>query len=658
MMSVVTKFEEFWKPIRLYLRYIMPARFAAIVLAIAGFAFASGQGQDILRALAEADADGSVHWPRTLLFVAAVSLLASVTWFSTRHLLSADASDHPRTATWFPRILGTIAFVVTIIDVLNARGAYNESYAAPRRVLLIIAAILALCGVLFLATARLRRGAAEGTTIRILLALVVLNFVFLLAAALAPQQVGRLGSGTIVYLAAALWVAAGWLLIWIGDRAKFPVMTALFVLALIFSPFNDNHAIRRLDVAPGNRPDLETYFRARYARLRQLDPRPGRLPVFVVATEGGGIRAAYWTTTVLTHLQDSIRINGSPSFADHCFAISGVSGGSLGALVFNALRMEEIDRGNSFKFHPHAQAMLGENSDSLTPTLAVMLQPDLVQRFLPFPLFHDRAQALEQSWEYWWKKAVGNDRFSQGFVNTSQNPKYATSMPLLLINGTMVEAGNRIITSPVRGGATFGDTVDAFDHIGRDLRFSTTALQSARFTYVSPAGTLIQDNKTIGHVVDGGYFENSGAASGEEIAYWLHENLDVDVWIIIIKYGPDSSGFPPPERVANELLSPLRAIFDTRDARGELAVVNIHKFAPQRVLTFRLMPQGAPLPLGWLLSLRSQREIDGAIQSTENSAASEVVRTLIAPSSPMVPDKVSDDAIKEETAQRKAEQSH
>jgi len=652
-MSTMSKFEDFWQPIRRYLQYIMPARFAAITLAIVAFAFSSGQGQDILRALAEADADGSVHWPRTLLFIAAVSLLASVIWFSTHQLLAPRSSEYPRSAKLFPRLLGFVAFIVTIIAVMNARVAYDGSLASPRRVLLVIAGLLALCGIVFMATARFRRSGADPLLVRILLSLVVLNVVFLLAAAIAPQRLGQLGSGTIVYLAAALWVAAGWLLMWLGDRTQFPVMTGLIVLALIFSPFNDNHAIRKLDNAPGARPDLATYFRARYEHLRQVDPRPGRLPVFVVATEGGGIRAAYWTTTVLTHLQDSIRNNGSPTFADHCFAISGVSGGSLGALVFNALRTEEIDRGNSFKLHPHAQAMLGEKSDSLTPTLAVMLQPDLVQRFLPFPIFHDRAQALEQSWEHFWHEAVGDDRFSSGFVNTSQ--KYAAQMPLLLINGTMVEAGNRIITSPVRGQQTYGDSVDAFDHIDRDLRFSTTALMSARFTYVSPAGTLIQNDKPVGHVVDGGYFENSGAATGEEIALWLQENLPVDVWVIIIKYGPDTSGFPPPERVANELLSPLRAIFDTRDARGELAVVDIRKFAPQRVLTFRLMPQGAPLPLGWLLSLRSQREIDAAIESNENIAAAETIRGLIAPSQPMVPDAVSDLAVKEENAQRQVE---
>jgi len=636
----------------------MPSRFAVITIAIAGGAFASGQGQDILRALAEADADGSVHWPRTLLFIASVALLASVSWFSTRHLLAEENNDgYPRTLKWYPRILAVLAFVVTIACVLQARSAYDQSYAAPRRVLTIIAVILGVCAIAFLFTARIRQDAADKIMPRILLSLVALNVVFLLAAAIAPLRLGGVGSATIVYLAASLWVATGWLLIWIGDRVHFPVITTLLLIAVLFSPLNDNHHIRKLDSTPGNRPDLATYFKARYDRLKQIvPPGPnGRIPVFVVATEGGGIRAAYWTTTVLTHLQDSMRGSTGATFADHCFAISGVSGGSLGALVFDALRAEEIEHGNGFKLHPHAQAVLGEKSDALTPTLAVMLQPDLVQRFLPFPIFHDRAEALERSWEFWWHQSLGNDRFGTGFAAMSD--KYGMQSPMLLINGTMVEAGNRIITTNAKYGDTYGDTVDALDHLGHDLRLSTTALMSARFTYVSPAGTLIHGDDVEGHVVDGGYFENSGAATGEEIAYWLQENLPVDVWTIIIKYGPDSSGFPPPEKFANELLSPIRAIFDTRDARGELAVVNIKKFAPQRALVFRLMPQGAPLPLGWLLSQRSQHEIDAAIKSSENTTAAETIRGLIAPTQAMMPDPVSDDAAKQENALHATEQS-
>ena len=80
--------------------------------------------------------------------------------------------------------------------------------------------------------------------------------------------------------------------------------------------------------------------------------------------------------------------------------------------------------------------MLGEKSDALTPTLAVMLQPDLVQRFLPLPIFHDRAEALERSWEFWWRQSLGNNRFGTGF--TALSNQYGMQSPMLLINGRHV----------------------------------------------------------------------------------------------------------------------------------------------------------------------------------------------------------------------------
>ena len=47
------------------------------------------------------------------------------------------------------------------------------------------------------------------------------------------------------------------------------------------------------------------------------------------------------------------------------------------------------------------------------------------------------------------------------------------------------------------------------------MRASTAAHNSARFTYVSPAGDLGNKN---GSVIDGGYFENYGALSALELA--------------------------------------------------------------------------------------------------------------------------------------------
>lgn len=70
-----------------------------------------------------------------------------------------------------------------------------------------------------------------------------------------------------------------------------------------------------------HRPDLEVYRSA---------GRP--YPVFLIAAQGGGIYAAAQVATFLGRLQDRC-----PGFAQHVFAVSGVSGGSVGATMFHSL---------------------------------------------------------------------------------------------------------------------------------------------------------------------------------------------------------------------------------------------------------------------------------------------------------------------------------
>src|SRR5205823_52027 len=134
--------------------------------------------------------------------------------------------------------------------------------------------------------------------------------------------------------------------------------------ALAFSPFNDNHFVRMLDAnaAPPaaaitgaatedcSLPQSEVTTSAKglrypvcaYAR-QWLAARRGEImsskepyPVYLVAAAGGGIRAAYWTAGLLAFRQDN-----EPTFAHHAFALSGVSGGSLGSVVFAGLLHEQ-----------------------------------------------------------------------------------------------------------------------------------------------------------------------------------------------------------------------------------------------------------------------------------------------------------------------------
>ena len=80
-------------------------------------------------------------------------------------------------------------------------------------------------------------------------------------------------------------------------------------------------------------PILKDSF-AHWLKARRSGNAP--FPVFIVTAQGGGIYAASAASSLLATLQDLC-----PSFARHIFAISAVSGGSVGASVFNAALAEE-----------------------------------------------------------------------------------------------------------------------------------------------------------------------------------------------------------------------------------------------------------------------------------------------------------------------------
>jgi 6-phosphogluconolactonase/glucosamine-6-phosphate isomerase/deaminase len=63
--------------------------------------------------------------------------------------------------------------------------------------------------------------------------------------------------------------------------------------------------------------------------------------VFVVSAAGGGIYAASIAALFLARMQDEC-----PTFAQHVFAISSVSGGSLGAGIFNSLAKQRAENGD------------------------------------------------------------------------------------------------------------------------------------------------------------------------------------------------------------------------------------------------------------------------------------------------------------------------
>src|SRR5438105_14821751 len=93
---------------------------------------------------------------------------------------------------------------------------------------------------------------------------------------------------------------------------------------------------------------------------------------------------------------------------------------------------------------------------------------------------------------------------------------------------------------------------------GCHIPLSTAAHMSARFTYVSPAGRFPDGT----YIVDGGYFENSGATAALEIVTRINEwcafkhITDVDPKIIMISNNPRR---PPiaPAKPGSQKIGPM-----------------------------------------------------------------------------------------------------
>lgn len=689
-----TVIQRTWWRIRDLYHELKPCRFSFLVALVACPVFLCvAQGTEILRTVGEGMAGGLWYWPRVFGFFAALILWALSSWYAARVLLYLDfpgarhAQFRSKVAEKLvPRLLGIAPILIVSCGFLVAASSYD--WKAPAKSwLYCLAGLCVVLAIIFYILLVVRRkwiGAppqeqvkhlaelGRTTIVAVRMMLIVSVLLFILFAADPVRVPQWLGMGTILFLAAASWVAVGSLFVYLGGRWHFPVITVVVLLALLFSLWNDNHFIRVVPAQEVKRADVLGSFQTWYDLVEKNYGAGTMHPLYIVATEGGGIRAAYWTAIVLGTLQDA-----NPNFAPHLFAISGVSGGSLGAVVFDAL-LAEPARGS---LQENAHKILGQ--DFLSPALASMLYPDLVQRFIPFPIhYFDRGQALEMGWEKAWRDTMGNDRFAGSFVDLWK-PGPREWMPALFLNGTSVEKGNRIITSNLRLTNNFLDADDAAEKLASHnlaateaachIPLSTAAHMSARFTFVSPAGRFPDGS----HIVDGGYFENSAATTAYEIATRIKDwcafkkIANVDVKVIMISNNPRKPSIAPakpapeppePKRTRpvvvsgqfmSEVTAPLYTLLNTRDARGTYAQKAIgreqRRFkagvvsapaeaeSPQPltkdIVYFNLRDTQVPLPLGWMLSAAAAKTMQDQLRLDDNvvhnaTSMNEVLKSL------------------------------
>ena len=692
--SIVVSAVQLFRRLLDLLRELSVCGFSLCMAVLGGVVFLYvEQGQEVLRALAErGDQTGTTNVWRILLFGFGLFLWSVASWYSARVLLDrrffkSRESTLPENKRWsvfrenvrleFPRILGLAPFAIVGTGFLLCTFRYEST--APLG-LKLLSALCYAAGVLTYLAFRARRKfinsrydkanaeknaekkaqeeARISTKLKAysqmsILIMGAISLLFALLLVINPILfAGEIGTGAVLVVAGAAWVFWGSALVYLGQRVHLPLLVLAVFWVALCSLTNDNHDLRTVTPTKDYiRPSLSDALKDWHDRVAKKYPGMTH-PLYIVASEGGGIRAAYWTAAVLGTIQDE-----QPAFADHVFAISGVSGGSLGAAVFVSLLPDGRDRKD---FTQRAESMLGR--DFLSPATAAMLCPDFIQRFWPRGYtWLDRGRWIERSWENAWRDTMQRagtknpDRFAQSFLDLWRAD--TDYMPNLCLNGTSVERGKRVIASNLLiRWQEFLDADDAIERLmpikdqgnddkrarpGIDLPISAAAHLSARFTYVSPAGKFPPDGA---HVVDGGYFENSGATTALDLLREITREMsrtgnnlsDTVPKLIMISNNPTANVPIPdnawkkmtvtteaekrrsePSTFLEDAMAPVDALLHTRDARGTYAqraighaqrifYENLDGKLPSNqkaeVYYFSLAPADVPLPLGWMLS--------------------------------------------------------
>ncbi|MDZ4739556.1 MAG: hypothetical protein SGJ03_06605 [Alphaproteobacteria bacterium] len=314
------------------------------------------------------------------------------------------------------------------------------------------------------------------------------------------------------------------------------------------------------------RPDLRRAL-VTWAEARRRISGGGarRLPVVIVAAEGGASRAAVWLLSAMRMLDTQT----GGDFGRHLFAISGVSGGSLGAATYARLLSAKGTHDGTLDWEdPGVREALQSiaTADLLSASLSTYFMSDMFGSLVG-PLWTwsgvpDRNAALESTFSALWEKSDAYKlppSLSPGFLGIRAKRSSAMAMPselipLLLLNGTDVNSGERIITSSIRltsDRELFPDSGDFLRLASRDIDLATAVTNSARFPFVSPAGRFLSPTEARDYqIIDGGYFENYGARTAWELARAIEDlnaaDPSLNVVPIIVVVSNDLDADQPP----------------------------------------------------------------------------------------------------------------
>ncbi len=418
---------------------------------------------------------------------------------------------------------------------------------------------------------------------------------------------------------------------------------------------------------------VDAWWTAQPDRERARTGPDDTLPLVLVAAEGGGIRASYWTAGVLDVLASgddaSRRLVALPDKSESCdpaasadqrlhagrvFALSGASGGSVGAYAY----ARELQANGCLRPGWYAQWF---GRDLVGPTIGWGLAHDL-----PGVLLHqepaadgsctfdvdvlcdalqDRGRILED--------ALDGDPAARQLG--LRRDEYANPWPVphLIFNTSADDLKRRVTFSSLRLPQRPGVVEDALDArcTDGDVSWLSASFLSARFPLVTPSGRVVCAGRSV---VDGGYLENTGLGSIAELlpavarrVETINATADANGWprvrivVLELSNSPGARADPlSPNAAETPLTGPREALlslvglptYPTRIARDDLRTATQAACAASPRVDVALLTVKPPLapgwkaPVGWRLSRASRSELESALAATSDSGPTTLQR--------------------------------
>jgi hypothetical protein len=465
---------------------------------------------------------------------------------------------------------------------------------------------------------------------------------------------------------------------------------ALFVIFFVKSGIHDIRTIPSTVMDCDKRASLDQWFEAWWAQNQFDTVSTGEIPIYLVGVQGGGSRAALWSSEMLNRLE----VESNYEFHKHCFAITSASGGSVGTGATLALwRFAEENQalvsskpgglpkdslylnfakgafqrnylsGSFFEIficEIGARFMFGKDDRDnrnyrLQKDEALGFGAGLERGFYPTPsklsmrIYQrlrpwDKGDAPELRVDGFKVKNYPFMEYLSYWYDGNKKPK--ATLPLYLPISSNIQTGKAAFSSPIRmDSLIFTDAIDVLEAVekaDKDRSDRTLSLVGAtNLSELFPVMSAFTHIPKTGNFIDGGTYENMGLQVLQQIYFWLERKRDRDPRmarvkihvIYLINNQLETLNFPKRDPVS-QVASPLKhATSTTMDGRTTYFT---KRLAYDLDTTDRLHPLylqarepdsiNLRIPLGRWLSRRSVR-----LMQARSNASTPLIQQVVAP---------------------------